>query len=85
MRLVSVAGTTFHEEAVRRAVARGPATPPVLVAEPDNAHDPNAVRVEIGGERVGYWPRGRSVRLDARMCVCKLGLEPAHVWLAVEC
>lgn len=28
-----------------------------LVREPDNAHDPNAVRVEWRGHRLGYVPR----------------------------
>jgi hypothetical protein len=28
-----------------------------LVREPDNPHDPNAIRVEIGGLYLGYVPR----------------------------
>lgn len=28
-----------------------------LVPEPSNSHDPNAVRVEIGGHLMGYLPR----------------------------
>lgn len=48
----------------------------VLVAEPDNKHDPNAVKCTINGRKVGYVPRqlaprvkrmlkGRKVRVDA--------------------
>jgi HIRAN domain len=60
--LVNVAGESHYQEALR-AIA-GTAPGPVrheatahLVPEPENAYDPNAVRVEIGGEKVGYVPR----------------------------
>lgn len=38
-----------------------------LVPDPGNAHDPNAVCVEIGGHLVGYLPRERAAeyRLNA--------------------
>ena len=37
--------------------------PAELVAEPDNPHDANAIRVDIFGETVGYIPRGDTARV----------------------
>jgi hypothetical protein len=62
--LHSVAGESYHQHELQQiADARptgGPAVRLViaqLVREPENPHDRNAVRVEVGGEHVGYLPR----------------------------
>lgn len=39
----------------------------VLVREPDNPHDPNAVSVEVGGQKVGYLPRENAIRVGGQM------------------
>ena len=80
--VVSVAGTTFRSHAVEALRDKPKAA--TLVAEPDNPHDPKAVRVEVGGTHVGYLPRGMALAPDATVHVVKCGAEPApHVWLAV--
>jgi len=38
-----------------------------LVREPDNTHDPNAIRVEIGGLYLGYVPRHIAQNLAPEM------------------
>jgi len=38
-----------------------------LVREPDNPHDPHAIRVEIAGRVMGYIPRGIAKDLAAMM------------------
>jgi HIRAN domain len=38
-----------------------------LRCEPDNKNDPNAVRVEVMGQHVGYVKRGRAKQLHPRM------------------
>ncbi|MFZ0451945.1 MAG: HIRAN domain-containing protein [Desulfatiglandaceae bacterium] len=38
-----------------------------LVREPDNTHDPNAIRVEIGGKYLGYIPRNIAKDLAPKM------------------
>ena len=81
--VVSVSGVTFRKDALKSAMGRPPS--PTLVTEPENEHDANAIRVEIGGNHVGYIPRGKPVSPDARVHICKWGLDPPHVWLAVEC
>lgn len=56
---VQVAGESFHEDAIRAAESSSPGSPlaAVIVPEPDNAHDPNAVAVYVNGQHVGYLPR----------------------------
>ncbi len=60
--LVNVAGESHYQDALHTIVGviegevRQDATAH-LFPEPDNAHDPNAVRVEIEGSKVGYLPR----------------------------
>ena len=44
-----------------------PGTPVVLVREPTNAYDPNAIQVWIAGERVGYLPKGDAAKLAPTM------------------
>ena len=58
---VSVVGAS-HRQAALQAVAEreggpGAIVKAVLVLEDDNPHDPNAVRVEIGGALCGYLSR----------------------------
>lgn len=86
---VSVVGEFHHQDALRRVVGvMAPTARPrrfkaLLVPEPDNPHDPMALRVEIAGELVGYLGRrdaelfhvsaeaeglvGRAVQTDARV------------------
>lgn len=61
--LVNVAGESHYQEALRAlAGAHGEEqvrieAEAMLVPEPDNPHDPNAVMVAIHGRLVGYLPR----------------------------
>ncbi|CAM3194674.1 HIRAN domain-containing protein [Nocardioides dubius] len=59
-----VRGTSHHERAARAGDFR-PGAPVVLVREPQNAHDPNAIGVYASGatELAGYVPRGFAKRL----------------------
>ena len=77
-KVISVAGVSFRREAIEK-IATSTAN---LVPEPDNKHDPNAVRVEVGGLHVGYVPRGSSISAQ-RGIVVKWGVDPPHVWIAV--
>ena len=57
---VNVAGESHYQEALRAIVGAGEVrfeTEAHLVPEPENEYDPNAVRVEIDGHKVGYLPR----------------------------
>ena len=40
-----------------------PGTPVLLVREPTNGFDPNAIQVWIDGKRVGYLPKGDAAEL----------------------
>jgi hypothetical protein len=81
--VVSVAGTTFHGQAVDSIKGKPKAVS--IVPEPDNPHDPNALRIEVGGAHVGYVPRGKPISPDAKVNLLKWGVEPTpHVWLAVS-
>lgn len=62
-RLVNVAGESHYQEALRAIDADARvrhATEAVLVREPENPHDPNAVMVQIDGRKVGYLPRAEA-------------------------
>lgn len=79
--VVSVAGTTFRHEAVKAVKHHSKVK---FEPEPDNPHDPNALKVLVDGEHVGYVPRGRPISPDAKVKLLKWGMEPTpHVWLAV--
>jgi hypothetical protein len=55
-----VAGESHYQEALRAIAGDGEVrmdTEAHLIPEPENEYDPNAVRVEIGGHKVGYLPR----------------------------
>lgn len=66
-RLVNVAGESHYQEELREIV--GPTdesviavdTEALLVPEPSNAYDPNAVMVRIDDKLVGYLPREEAV------------------------
>ena len=53
---VNTRGTTRYKDAGLACVTSGKVQDVRLVPEPHNAHDPHAVRVEIGGAHVGYIP-----------------------------
>lgn len=60
--LINVAGESHYQDALR-AITRGEPrlnTDAALIPEPDNPHDPNAIRVEIDGRKVGYVPRSKA-------------------------
>ena len=42
-----------------------------LVREPDNKHDPNAIRVEVGGKFMGYVPKETAQDLAPMMDAAK--------------
>ena len=57
---VNVAGESHYQEALRAIAGPGDVrhdTEAHLIPEPENEYDPNAVRVEIDGHKVGYLPR----------------------------
>lgn len=67
--LVDVVGESFHQDAIEVAAdgrhEEGAVTPLVtaqLVREPNNPHDPNAVRVDIGDSPCGHIARTESPR-----------------------
>jgi hypothetical protein len=58
--MVNVAGESHYQDALRAIAGPGEvrlATEAQLVPEPENEYDPNAVRVEVDGRKVGYLPR----------------------------
>lgn len=83
--LIAAAGTTFRAEGVRRGTKRA-REGTRLVPEPDNPHDPRALRVEVGGEHVGYVPKGKQLPSPCPCAhVVTIGDAPApHAWLLVE-
>ncbi|HZI90951.1 MAG TPA: HIRAN domain-containing protein [Thermoleophilaceae bacterium] len=66
-RLVNVAGESHYQEALREIVGATAEreiamdTEALLIPEPTNPHDPNAVMVQIDGKVVGYLPRDEAV------------------------
>ena len=57
---VNVAGESHYQEALRSIAGTGDVRHEAeahLIPEPENEYDPNAVRVEIDGLKVGYLPR----------------------------
>ena len=57
---VNVAGESHYQEALRAIAGDGEVrhdTEAHLIPEPENEYDPDAVRVEIDGSKVGYLPR----------------------------
>jgi tetratricopeptide (TPR) repeat protein len=63
---VQVAGESFHQAAINAVEARrAPGSPlvAVLVPDPANAHDPNALAVYVNDEHVGFLPRDLARRV----------------------
>lgn len=58
-------------------------TSATLIREPDNQHDPNAIRVEIQGRTVGYIDRAQASQWAPRMDVlsadARMALVPAII------
>ena len=85
-RAFSVAGTSFHEPELRRAITHAQTKGEMrllLVKEASNPHDPNAVRVEINNQHVGYIPRRLRVPHNAEFYIAKYGLHGVpHVIIA---
>ena len=81
--LIPVAGTTFKAVGVMKAM-QSASEETKLQPEPTNPHDKEAVKVLVGGQEVGYVPRGKRVSPDACVSVFRMGMEPhPYVWLAV--
>jgi tetratricopeptide (TPR) repeat protein len=64
---VQVAGESFHQDAIHAVEEYSPPGSPlvaVLVPDPGNAHDSNAVAVHVNGEHVGFLPRDMAQRVQ---------------------
>jgi hypothetical protein len=64
---VQVAGESFHQNAIHAVEERNPPGSPlvaVLVPDPGNAHDSNAVAVYVNDEHVGFLPRDMARRVQ---------------------
>lgn len=78
-----VAGESFRQDVLARLCGDQAAGPEglffdaELVPDPTNAHDPNAVRVEISGELVGHLPRADAAKYVAALA--KAGLAGRRV------
>lgn len=58
-----LAGSQYHQlEEVRAQLAVG--MPLQLVREPDNPHDPRAIRVDWQGQPLGYLPRAQNTAVS---------------------
>ncbi len=70
---MNVAGESHYQEALHEIVGPGAEgevaldTEALLVPEPSNPHDPNAVMVQIDGRLVGYLPRHEAVAYGATL------------------
>jgi hypothetical protein len=96
IRVVAVAGTSYRPDALQDD-AFAPGRQLVLVPEPDNEHDPNAVAVWDGERRVqaGYVPAAVAPELagdeqalslwefveDGRRVGLRLLVAPADAWI----
>ena len=79
----SVAGTTFRAAEVEAVYNEG-VRDAVLVPEPTNPVDPNAVKVLVNGRHVGYVPRARAASTRGSVYVCNVGVSPQpHVWVTL--
>jgi hypothetical protein len=60
LRVAGVAGAGRHHADALVSEALAPGRPLRLLRDPDNPHDPNAIRVypDAGGDQVGWVPRG---------------------------
>ena len=82
-KVISVKGVSFRSEALRSAVQKGSKTVP-LEAEPDNEHDRNAIKVNVGKSHCGYVPRGTDVSPDAKAHLLKWSATPPQLPIAVD-
>jgi len=55
-----LAGFSFTTDHAHRMLICGKLLKAMLVREPDNPYDANAVRVDVNGVKVGYVPRGKT-------------------------
>jgi len=62
----ALAGFQYYAGTVRWAEMRV-GDPLDLIREPDNPHDPNAIRVEWRGEKLGYLPRAENKTVAAEL------------------
>jgi hypothetical protein len=80
-----IAGFQFHEgEAIWPALTVGKEL--TLIREPDNEHDPDAVAIYLGNDKLGYVPRAengvvanmldRGETMDASICRLMLDEDP---------
>jgi hypothetical protein len=80
---VNVVGESYYQPALIRVSKcpargeRGYECSAELVLEPENPHDPFAVRVEVDGELVGHLPRGSARRFGKRLRALKEEGRPA--------
>ena len=87
LELVSVAGVTFRENAVRECVNEGATGAEVHLQWEERDDDTLATQVYVGDKMIGYLPKAMGERrgrvFGAR--VLKAGMEPvSHVWLFAE-
>jgi len=81
---VQVAGESFHEDAIHAVEERSsPGSPlvAVLVPDPGNPYDSNAVAVEVNGELVGFLPRDMARRVQPAIAA----FSHAHGGRLVSC
>ena len=81
---VRVAGESFHQAAIGALQARSsPGSPlvAVLVPEPENGHDPNALAVHVNAQHVGYLPRDVAWRVRPALAA----FSHAHGGCLVAC
>ena len=89
---LSVVGVTFRDgypgnllrldSRIGEDISHGTAT---LEREPTNPYDPNAVKVVVGGEHIGYVPKEKAVALSAALlegvkyvAFVKVQISPEH-------
>lgn len=78
-RLLSVAGTSHRQPAVEAVLAGrgGPSAvagtnlPSVLMRDPANPHDRNAIRVLVDGIHIGFVPAGEAASLQPLLVECE--------------
>lgn len=81
---VHVAGESYRADAVRavqRAAAQGGSLAAMLIPEPTNSYDPNAVAVFVLGRHVGYLP----AHIAARVQPALSRFSAAHQGRLVSC
>lgn len=63
-----IAGFNHHDGAAKALMVMKPQTRLLLVPEPNNPHDPNAIRVmTVPGAMLGYIPRGDAAAMAERL------------------